>query len=152
MATVTALARRFRIDIDVNYPGAADWQQLTGITDFKPDVDPTMQDADDYDSDGWGRTEKTMQKWSVEMTFFRKQDETGAFPAAQEELRNAETKFGIDARAHIRWYDKSGAAEAREGVGLVKWARANSAVADLDAAQVTITGDGPLTDITNPLA
>lgn len=151
--TTTALARRFKVDVDVAWPsGPADWQPLLGITDFKPAVAPTLQEASDYDSNGWVGQEKTMQAWTAEVTLLRKKDNAGAFPPAQEALRAAEDQFGQDARAHVRWYDRDGGEEAYEGYALVQWARANSGVADLDAATVTLTGDGARTLITNPLA
>jgi hypothetical protein len=153
--TTNALARRFRVDVDTGYPSAAAWTALTGITEVAPKIESTLQDADDYDSDGWGGSEKTMQKWSVEITVLRTNDNAGAFPAAQEALRAAQIGFGTDCRAHIRWYDRNGAAEAYEGYGIVQWERANSGVTDLDAAKITITaaaGSSSLTAITNPLA
>lgn len=149
----TALARRFKVDIDVAWPsGPEDWQPLLGITDFKPVVTPTLQDASDYDNEGWVGQEKTQQAWVNTMTYLRKKNGTGAFPAAQEYLRAAEDQFGDEARAHTRWYDRDGGDEAYEGVGIVGLERANSGVTDLDAVSATITGDGARTPIANPLA
>jgi hypothetical protein len=151
--TTTALARRFKVDVDTAYPaGPAAWAPLLGMTDFKPAVTPTLQESSDYDSDGWVGQEKTMQAWAIEATVLRKKDAAGAFPPAQETIRLAEDQFGEDARVHVRWYDRDGGDEAYEGVALVQWARANSGVADLDAATITLTGDGARTLIANPLA
>jgi hypothetical protein len=151
--TTTALARRFKVDVDISFPaGPVTWAPLLGITDFKPAVAPTLQEASDYDSDGWVGQEKTMQAWTAEVTILRKKDNAGLFPPAQEALRACEDKFGEAARAHIRWYDRDGGDEAYEGYAIVQWARANSGVADLDAATVTLTGDGARTPIANPLA
>lgn len=148
----TALARRFRVDVDLNYPGgAASWSQLLGITDLKPTITPTLQDASDYDNDGWVGQEKTQQAWTLEATYLRKKDAADAFPPAQEKLRAAEDVFGDSARVHVRWYDRDGGDEAYEGYGLVQLARANSGVADLDAVTATITGDGARDLISNPV-
>lgn len=154
--TTTALARRFLIDIDTAYPSTASWSQLTGVTEFAPKVEATLQDADDYDSDGWGGSEVTMVKWSAEITFLRQKDNVGAFPAAHQALLDAAASVDpADRRIHIRWYDRDGGTEAYEGTGVIQLERANSAVADLDAAKVTLTaaaGSAQLLTITNPLA
>jgi hypothetical protein len=156
VANVTALARKFKVEVSTVYPAvptSGDWSQVIGISDLTPKVDPTMQDADDYDSDGWGRSEKTFQKWSLELTFFRKKDGvSGDYNAAQEIIRAAEDQFGDGSRVEVRWYDRDGGPEAFQGVANVQWERANSGVTDLDAAKVTLTGDGPRTTISNPAA
>lgn len=153
MSDTTALARRFKCDIDVAWPsGPESWQPLLGMTDFKPVVTPTLQDASDYDNDGWVGQEKTQQGWVATTTYLRKKNQAGAFPPAQEYLRLAEDQFGEEARAHIRWYDRNGGDEAYEGVGIVGNERANSGVTDLDAVTTTITGDGARELIANPLA
>ncbi|GAA2327552.1 phage tail tube protein [Dactylosporangium salmoneum] len=149
----TALARRFKVDIDTNWPATPPvWNPLLGITDFKPGVAPTLQDASDYDNDGWVGQEKTQQAWTATATYLRKKNQAGQFPVAQEYLRAAEDQFGDEARAHIRWYDRDGGDEAYEGYGIVGLERANSGVTDLDAVTATITGDGARTPIANPLA
>lgn len=152
MADTTALARRFKIDVNVGTTEIPDWAALNGVTDFLPKVDPTLQESSDYDSDGWVSQEKTMQAWTAEITVLRKKNASGEFYAAQEALRACEDQFGDAARAEIRWYDRDGGDEAYQGTGIVKWERANSAVVDLDAANITITGDGARTEIANPLA
>lgn len=92
-----------------------------------------------------------MQTWKAEVTFMRRKDAAGDYPIAQETLREAEDKFGDEARAEVRWYDRDGGPEAKQGTAFVVWERANSGVPDLDAAKVTLTGDGPLETITNPV-
>jgi hypothetical protein len=154
MANVSTLARKFIIEVDTD--GAPNWVQLVGVTDFTPKTERTKQDADTYDSNGWGGREVTMNRWGAEVTFLRQADEvTGDYPVAQETLRAASTGFGSAARAHVRWYDREGGPEAYEGTAIVDWERANSGVTDLDAAKVTLdaaAGAEELQTIANPLA
>jgi hypothetical protein len=80
---------------------------------------------------------------------------SGVYPAAQEYIRLAADAFGQAARVHIRWYDRDGGPEAYEGVAIAQWERANSGVADLDAAKVTLAaaaGASARTIIANPAA
>lgn len=70
---------------------------------------------------------------------------------AHRYLRRAAIRFGSESRAHIRWYDRDGDVdEAYMGIGIVEWARANTGVTDLDAAELTIHGRGRLHEIDNP--
>ena len=143
---VTALARRYRIDVSAD---GSSWLQLKGVTDFNPQVKPDTKDSSTYDSNGWGASEITMNSWSVTATVLR-QTNAGVFDAAQELVRARQAQFGDAARIYIRWYDNTGAPEAFSGRGIVEWNRSQSGVTDLDAATVTVTGDGPLASIANP--
>jgi hypothetical protein len=156
MADISVLASIFKVEVYTNYPNAANCVQVKGISDLTPKVDRTLQDADDYDSGGWGGQEVTMQRWSLEMTVLRRADEvSGAYDPGQEYLRLRHDQFGADARAHVRWYDRGGGPEAYSGTGIVTWERANSGVADLDAAKVTLAaaaGASERETIANPAA
>jgi hypothetical protein len=145
---VSALARRFRIDVSAD---AVSWLQLVGVTDFNPQVAPQTQDSSTYDSDGWGSSEITLNKWSVQVKALR-QTTGGVFDPGQELVRARVAQFGDAARIYVRWYDNSGAPEAHQGWGIVSWSRSKTGVTDLDEAQITVDGDGSLTDITNPYA
>lgn len=151
MAETTALARKFKVEVNTGTTLSPTWSPLLGITEFAPVVEPVLQDSSDYDTGGWTTNEKTMQSWKAEITFMRKQDAAGDYPLAQEKLREAEDKFSEEARVEVRWYDRNGGPEAKKGTALVAWERANSGVPDLDAAKVTLTGDGELEVITNPV-
>ncbi|MFD7994550.1 phage tail tube protein [Streptomyces mexicanus] len=151
--TETALARRYRVDVDLGTDGTPSWSWLPGISDFAPKIDPTQQDSTTYDDDGWADQTVTQLAWSAELTMLHRcHPTTKAFNAAQEALRLAAQAFGEDARVHVRWYDKEGRAEAYEGYALVTWERDGTATDDLDSVKVTLTGKGRLTSITNPLA
>lgn len=146
----TALARRYRMQVNTGTTGSPVWVTVTGLTDFKPTINPTLQDDSDYENDGWASSEKTQQGWQIEATVLLK-EEGGLFNAGVEKMRLASDKFGDSSRVEVRWYDKDGKPEAYQGTALVTWERANTGVPDLDAAKVTLTGRGARTEITNPI-
>lgn len=147
---VTALARRFKVDVST-IAAPTTWVNFKGINDFSPPVTPTLQAADDYDTNGWGSFEKTMQAWILTLKALRK-TVAGVFDPGQELVRAAQLQFGDLARVNVRWYDRNGAPEAFQGVGIVGWVPSKTGVADLDEITCTFTGDGILAPITNPFA
>ena len=144
----TALARRFKVDVSADNSA---WVALKGINDLNPSISPTLQPADDYDTDGWSQQEKTMQAWSLVAKCLRK-TVSGVFDPGQELVRAQQLGFGDDARIYTRWYDRNGEPEAYSGLALVGWAPSKTGVADLDEVTITLTGDGALTEISNPFA
>lgn len=151
MAENTALARRYRMQINTGSAAAPVWTTITGLTDFKPKVSPRLEDDSDYETDGWDSSEKTSQGWSIEATILLKDDGSGTFNAGVEKMRLAADQFGDASRVDVRWFDKQGRPEAYQGTGIVEWERASTGNTDLDGAKVTITGRGARTSIVNPL-
>lgn len=151
MGTSTALARRFRLQVNTGTTVAPVWTTTTGMTDFKPKIAPKMTDDSDYETDGWDSSEKTSQGWSVEATVLLKDDGSGTFNAGVDKMRQASYAFGDASRVEVRWFDKDGKPEAFQGTGIVEWERASTGNTDLDGAKVTVTGRGALTQIANPL-
>lgn len=145
----TALARKFRVEITTDLTLAGGWTQLNGISALKPSVSPNMVDTSAYDTNGWDSFEITSNGWDVTTTFFRR-TVSGVYDPAQETLRARIGQFGDSARVGVRWFDKNGGPEAFMGVAIVKWERAQDGVKDVDAATVTLSGDGILTPISNP--
>lgn len=146
----TALARRFKVDVSTLAAPTA-WVPFKGINDLNPPVTPTLQAADDFDTNGWSSFEKTMQAWILTVKALRK-TVAGVFDPGQELVRGCQLGFGDAARINVRWYDRNGAPEAFQGVAIVGWAPSKTGVADLDEVTTTFTGDGTLTPITNPFA
>lgn len=150
---ITDIARKFIVDIDTGYPGGGPtWVQLTGITDFKPMVDETLQSRGTYDND-WEGSQRTKLKFTAEVTFLRNKTLAGVGNAAAEKIRTSTTEFGEAGLVHFRYYDREGGDEAYEAYCNAKWARANTAHDDLDAVTVTFTdfGQGRI-EIVNPAA
>ncbi|MCT9090588.1 phage tail protein [Streptomyces sp. ASQP_92] len=151
--TITALARRYRLELDTGTTGTPAWSLVPGITEFTPKVEPTQQDVSTYDTDGWVEQAVTMLAWSIETTLaHRAHPTTGAFNAAQEALRKAAMSFGAASYVRIRYYDRNGAADAQEGTALVTWEPDGGGPDEVDTIKVTFTGSGPLKEITNPSA
>lgn len=148
----TALARKFRVDITTDLTLATGWTQLKGIYSLKPNVEPNSVDTSSYDVAGWSSFEITMQGWNLQASFFRR-TASGVYDTAQEILRARVGQFGDSARVGVRWYDTAGGPEAFSGIAIVTWQRANDGVKDVDAASITLQGDGILSlAIANPYA
>lgn len=146
----TALARRFKVDVST-VAAPTTWVSLKGINDLNPAISPTLVGSDDYDSNGFSSFEKTMQGWVLTAKCLRKTS-SGVFDPGQELVRAAQLQFGDLARANVRWYDRNGAPEAYKGRALVEWVPAKTGVADLDEVTITLTGDGVLSPIANPVS
>ncbi|KAB7834066.1 phage tail tube protein [Streptomyces mobaraensis] len=150
--TVTALARRYRLEINTSATGTPAWTVLPGITEFAPKVEPTQQEVTTYDAEGWVEQAVTMLAWSVEITIaHRAHPVTSAFNATQEFVRRASLSFGAASYVHVRYYDRNGADEAYEGQALVTWEPDGGGPDEVDSIKVTLTGSGPLKAIANPV-
>lgn len=154
MATdTTALARRWRLELNAGTTAVPDWQQVFGISEFTPKMPPNIEDSSTYDSGGWKENTKTGQEWSIELTINRKIDDTAkVYVPTHEQLRLAAFASGSASYVPIRYMDRNGLPEAYQGRALVTWEPQGGAYTDLDTVKVTLTGDGPLVPITNPLA
>ena len=142
----TALARRFKIQVSADN---ATWLNVAGVTDFSPNENPTIVAADDYDSNGFSNWEKTMTGAKTVVKANRKVN-AGVFDPGQELVRTTRFQFGDQARMYIRWFDRTGVAEAYSGRGIVDWQQSKTGVADLEEVTMTFTIDGVLAAITTP--
>jgi hypothetical protein len=149
------LNRDWRLDVDTaSDEESPTWIGVFGITNFQPAINPTTQDAGDYDSGGWGATQRTAMDWSLVISLLRK-IQRGVTPVAydpgQEFLRLASTEFGEDSQVHIRFYkDDDAKVEAYEGWVDVAWAPQGGDRTGLDTVQATLNGQGERTSITFP--
>ncbi|QKW51686.1 phage tail tube protein [Streptomyces buecherae] len=151
--TVTALARRYRLELDTGTSGTPSWALVPGVAEFTPKIEPTQQDVTTYDAEGWAEQAVTMLAWSIEATLVhRAHPTTGAFNAAQEALRKASKSFGAKSYVRVRWYDRTGADDAQEGTALVTWEPEGGGPEEVDKIKVTLTGSGPLMEIPTPVA
>ncbi|MFD3790776.1 phage tail tube protein [Streptomyces cyaneofuscatus] len=150
---VVALARRWRIEVNTGTTAVPDWKLCPGVTSFQPAAEPNIEDSSDYDSDGWAGNTKTGQAWELSLTINRKVKETAkTYNAVHEALRMASFAYGGASQVHVRYMDRRGLPEAYEGRALVTWAPSGGEYTALDQVEVTLTGDGPLLPIENPLA
>jgi len=151
---VTALARRWALQLDMSSAqDGSDWQTVIGVTEFNPAAEPNIEDSSDYDSGGWAGNTKTGQSWQLGVTINRRiNDQTKVYHPTHEALRAAAYAFGSASRVHVRYYDRDGMPEAYEGTAIVTWAPSGGEYTALDQVEVTLTGDGQLLLITNPVA
>lgn len=149
---VTALARRFRVEIDMSTTETPNWQVCPGVVGFGFTADPNIEDSTEYDMDGWTSNTKTAQEWEATLTFNRKMDKAAtAYSPVHEKIRKAWLgAYGAASEIHLRWYDRNGLPEAYEGWAIPAWEPQNDEATDLDQVEVTFTGNGPLLDIANP--
>ncbi|GAA3330662.1 phage tail tube protein [Curtobacterium citreum] len=147
----TALARKFKLQVTRDLTLQSGFLPLNGLNDFNPNINPNLEDASDYDTNGWSSSEVTMQDWTAEAGIFRRKT-AGVYDAGQELVRACVGQFGDAARVGLRWFDRDGGPEAYSGVALVTWKRSNTGVKNLEQATVTFTGtDVPLNiGIQNP--
>jgi hypothetical protein len=155
MTTPTnALARRWKIDIDMSADkDGSDYSNIIGITEFTSTAEPNIEDSSDYDSQGWAGNTKTGQAWEVGLTINRRiNDQVKTYHPTHEKLRQAAYAYGSASEVRVRWYDRDGLPEAYEGIAIVTWAPSGGEYTALDQVEVTLTGNGPLSLITNPVA
>lgn len=157
---VTMLARRLRVDIDTATYPASQYQQLRGIYELNPIIEPRVQDDETYDDEGWLREATTGGQWRIELKFKHSTAADGeTLDPVQAFLRSKfMSAVATDVRSGefgVMLYDREGRATGYEyeGRAYVKsWARDNNAVGDTEGISITLQGQGPLQQITNPLA
>ncbi|WP_328969250.1 phage tail tube protein [Streptomyces sp. NBC_00239] len=151
---VTLLARRYRLELDMpTVPGTPVWTLVPGVSEFAPKIEPTAQELNLYDGEGYPEQVVTMLKWSIETTVaHRANPVTLKFSSAQEALRKASMSFGAASYVRVRWFDRTGLPDAYEGRAIVQWEPDGGDAAEVDTVKITLTGSGNLTAITNPVA
>ncbi|MFI7563798.1 phage tail tube protein [[Kitasatospora] papulosa] len=147
-----ALARRWRLEINVGTAATPDWKLCPGVTNFEPASEPDIEDSSDYDSDGWAGNEKTGQSWEISVTVNRKtKADAKTYNQVHEAIRLAHFAYGAANKVHLRYMDRNGLPEAYEGRAVPNWKPSGGERTALDQVEITFTGDGPLLPITNPL-
>lgn len=156
----TALARRLRVDIDTATFPASQYQQLMAIQELKIKPGELRTESDEgYEDDGAMREAVTGYSWGLEIKL--KYSTNAAGDAVDpvhlflferfKAVRNSNVALG---EFGIRWYDRTGlAGDAHEGRAYVKaWPPDGGNSGALDTVSIVIQGQGPVTDITNPMA
>lgn len=148
-----ALARRWKLEVNMGTEEVPDWQVCPGITEFQPTSEPNIEDSSDYDSDGWAGNTKTAQAWELSVTINRKINDTvKVYHPVHEAIRLAHFAYGSANKVHLRYMDRDGLPEAYEGKAIPNWQESGGEYSALGQVEVTLTGDGALTPIDNPLA
>ena len=152
------LVRKWYCDINSNTYAAPTWVGVFGVEDFKPALDPSVQDDSDYDSLGYKSSTITALGWTLELKLARKVTAASAtvYDPGQELLRAAAETMGASNRVDVRWYEMGSATgvgpkiEAYRGYAAVSWSEDGGGMDALDTVSVTLTGQGARTAITHP--
>lgn len=152
----STVVRKWYLDIDTGaVPGTPVWTGVFGILEFKPNLEPTLQDDSDYDSEGDKSQTVTARAWSCEFKVARKVTaaDATAYDAGQEALRLASEEIGIANSVHVRFYevtDSGPEVEAYEGNAAVSWTPDGGAMDALDTVSVVLSGQGRRTPTAHP--
>lgn len=152
--TVTAMARRFAVEIDTTPGGAPTWSPLLGIEDLKPVFNSRREKDEAYEDLGSEREAITGNSWGLELKLIHRAGSDGVtMNATQEYLRTkALATDAMTGEAHARWFDRSGVGEAWDGRCLVEWTPDGGNGAARDVVAVKLSGQGARLAITNPNA
>ncbi|MGW6009715.1 phage tail tube protein [Streptomyces sp. NPDC055210] len=149
----TELAREWRLEINMGTAEVPDWQLCPGVREFQPESEPNIEDASDYDGEGWSSNEKTGQSWKVTVKIRRKANKSvKVYNPVHEAIRLAHYAYGDANKVHLRYLNRNGLPEAYEGKAIPNWQPQGGEYTALGETDIEFTGDGPLTPITNPLA
>lgn len=156
---VTALARRYRVDIDTATFPASQYQQLMGMSEVKLIEELRTEGDEAYEDNGAGREQVTGYNWRLEIKLFHSKNAAGT--ALDTVHRFLRTKFEAAKNGAqlgefgVRWYDKDGIDDgnAKEGRAYVKaFPPDGGNPGSLDVISLVIQGQGPLAAVTNPNA
>lgn len=137
----------WRLDVDLDDSTfSGNFTQVRGMSNFVPGKNDTVTDTTDYDTDGWGADAVMQQKFQNTCTL-RRNKYVGARDAGQEALLAAADSLTL---RRVRWYERTVGGRAYEGYVLVQWADAGGDAAGIEEANVTLLGQGPRTEISNP--
>lgn len=153
-AQATALARRYRLEINTGTEAAPNWELFPGIVEFKPNNEPTLEDDNDFDGEGALAVTKTAQQWTLEVKFsYKIVNATGQVNAVHAYVEEKSESFPPESVVHLRYYDRGGVIPGREGFAEVQWEPEGGEVTDLDQVSATFTASSAspqLVTITNP--
>jgi hypothetical protein len=148
--------RKWYLDVNTGTFASPTWVGVFGMTEFKPGIEPTLQDDSDMDSGGYKSQTKTAESWALECKVARKVTAASstAYDPGQEVLRlKSIGTFGPANSVDIRYYEMEPSGpriEAYRGNAAVTWSPDGGAMDDTDKVSVTLTGQGKLTPITHP--
>lgn len=141
-ALASKLARRYAVEVKPSGASDDEWTRVKGINSLTPNLEQNFEDSTDFDNDGWGSQEKTMQSWSLQIGLIekvgqadRKQD------PGQRILEQTQDKFGGEGFVDVRWGERDGDV-AYTGNAAVQWEPQGGGPSDLSSVNVTLNGNG----------
>jgi hypothetical protein len=151
----STLARKWVLEINTGTVGSPVWTTVKGLNNLTvTDAEPNLEDDNVYEDGGYTGQTKTALSWKAEATVMRRTDpnDVTIYDPGQEKLRILAKTLGPTGVAYCRMYDRDGGPEAFTGFGEVTWAPQGGSPTDLEQVDITITGKGAPTYITNPNA
>lgn len=148
--------RKWYLDVNTGTAAAPVWTGVFGMQDFKPALDPTLQDDSDFDGGGYKSQTKTAEAWALELKVARKVTAASAlaYDPGQEFLRlKSIGTFGPANSVGIRYYEMEPGGprvEAYSGTAAVTWSPEGGSMDATDSVAIKLVGQGKLTPITHP--
>jgi len=148
--------RKWYLDCNVGTFASPTWAGVFGMTEFKPGIEPTLQDDSDMDGGGYKSQTKTAEAWSAELKVKRAVTSASstAYDPGQEFLRlKAIGQFGPANSVDIRYYEMEPSGpriESYRGNAAVSWSPDGGPMDAIDFVSVVLTGQGKLTPTTHP--
>lgn len=157
--TEFGFAYEYALDINLGTELVPNWQQIRFNSGIDPQVTTLTEDGATYDDKGSPHPVRTGESWIINTTIQQHRLSTGDYLPEVEALKalTEPDARGSAAVGHFRWYDNPASGEpneddAYEGRGTVQINRGQTGNTGIGAWSVTITGQGPRTQITNPLS
>jgi hypothetical protein len=153
MALESMLASAWALDVNTGTEGAPNWIPVKGLTTLKENIESSMEDDSDFDSDGWGSTQVTQRAWKLDCEAKRKK--TSGSPTfipdpGQQFVLDAGNLVGVGSNIPVRYYRRDGDAQAWSGTVSVEYKGGGGEVKNLEPFSFTLHGQGERTSITNP--
>lgn len=147
--------RKWYLDINTGTFAVPVWTGVHGITEFQPNLEPTLQDDSDFDSGGDKSQTVTARAWSCAIKLARKVTVASAtaYDAGQEAIRLASEEIGVENSVDVRFYEMEPGGprvEAYRGQAAVSWTPDGGGMDALSVVSVTLSGQGKRTAITHP--
>lgn len=152
----STLNRKWYLDVNTGTVATPTWTPVMGMTEFQFNVEGTLQDDSDFDSEGFRSQVKTAESWSVTCTVARKVTAAlaTAYDAGQEALRaKSFGTMGVANSINIRFYEMEEGGpreEAYAGLAAVSWSPNGGGMDATSTVGVTLTGQGRLNEIAHP--
>lgn len=147
MAATSMLVNRLKVDVS---PDGTAWTPVTGVYSVAPVITPVTAKRIPYVK-GWGGSLVLSEDWALTLGY-KMRINVAARDAGQVLVEACVGQHLVHAQIWVRWYDRTGLPEARQGFASVAVAPAADAAQSIARFVATFTGDGELTEIANPLA
>ena len=145
-------------DVKLQVETAPDsWTDVRQIQKFSPKKrTKSTEDAATMDDAGWAFPVHVGQEWSAEIDLLRAKTTLDELSPAdtdpgQDHLLAAAEANGLAGSVKVRWFRRDGSGTGRQGTAIVQAEPANDSPTGLDVQKITLTGQGPLETIANPL-